>query len=266
MPHGTTPATLAFVPEGLEVELYRRAAEAVVGRRISAFHVDERLTTDALADRLVGERVTATARVGKLLLLDTSGPTFGLHFGMTGRIVVDDAAPIDRLEYGGGRDDTSWDRLRVAFDDGGHLRVSDPRRWARFSLDPDTSRLGPDVLALTRRQLADALAGRRTAVKSVMLDQHAVAGFGNLCADEVLWHAGVDPARRADQLRPDEVDALHAAVRRELPKMLRRGGSHTGTISPALRRAMPSCPRDGAPLRRGTVAGRTTVWCSSHQR
>jgi formamidopyrimidine-DNA glycosylase len=256
---------MGSVPEGLEVELYRRAADALVARRIVDIEVDERLTVEPLAARLVGACVLGTRRIGKLLLLDTDGPVLGLHFGMTGRIVVDGQAPIDRLEYGSADDAARWDRLRVTFEDGGQLRVNDPRRWARFTLDPYTSRLGPDVLRLTRRQLAIALARRRTSVKAVLLDQGAVAGLGNLCVDEVLWHASLDPARPADGLGADETAALHTAVRRELPRMLRRGGSLTGTMSPAVRAAIPPCPRDGAPLRRAVIAGRTTVWCSTHQ-
>jgi formamidopyrimidine-DNA glycosylase len=256
---------MGSVPEGLEVELYRRAADAAVGRRIVGVEVDERLTVEPLAARLVGACVLGTRRIGKLLLLDTDGPVLGLHFGMTGRIVVDGQAPIDRLEYGSADDAARWDRLRVTFEDGGQLRVNDPRRWARFTLDPDTSRLGPDVLRLTRRQLAIALARRRTSVKAVLLDQGTVAGLGNLCVDELLWHASLHPARPADGLSAEETAALHTAVRRELPRMLRRGGSHTGTMSPAVRAAIPPCPRDGAPLRRAVIAGRTTVWCSTHQ-
>jgi formamidopyrimidine-DNA glycosylase len=257
---------MAAVPEGLEVELYRRAAEVAVGRRIAGVDVDERLTVEPLVPRLVGARVLGTRRIGKVLLLDTDGPVLGLHFGMTGRIVVDGRAPIDRLEYGSAGDAARWDRLRVTFDDGGHLRVNDPRRWARFTLDPDTSRLGPDVLALTRRELAAALAPRRTSVKAVLLDQGAVAGLGNLCVDEVLWQAAIHPGRRADGLTTEEIAALHAVLRRELPRMLRRGGSHTGTVSPAVRADLRPCPRDGAPLCRAAIAGRTTVWCSTHQR
>jgi formamidopyrimidine-DNA glycosylase len=253
------------VPEGLEVELYRRAAEATIGRRIGGVEVDDRLTVEPLAPRLVDEHVVAARRIGKLLLLDTTGPTLGLHFGMTGRIVVDGRGPIERLQYGAAGDLSHWDRLLVTFDDGGQMRVNDPRRWSSYTLDPDTCGFGPDLLRVTRPQLAAALARRRTAVKAVLLDQRAVAGLGNLCVDEVLWRAGVEPARSADSLNPEEIAALHAAIRRDLPRMLRRGGSHTGTLSPDLRRVLGACPLDGAPLLRSTVAGRTTVSCSRHQ-
>jgi formamidopyrimidine-DNA glycosylase len=254
------------VPEGLEVELYRRAAAAATGRRISTLVVDERLTADPLRDVLCGAVVRRADRIGKLLLLRTDAATLGLHFGMTGRLVVDGRAPIDRLEYGAVRDDAAWDRLEVCFDDGGVLRVNDPRRWARFSLDPPTDAFGPDLLSVTPCELGAALTGRRTALKAVLLDQRAVAGLGNMCVDEVLWQSGLSPSRRAGELTSRDVAALAGAMAEHLPAMLRRGGSHTGTISPAVRAALPPCPRDGVPLARTVVGGRTTIWCPAHQR
>lgn len=252
------------MPEGLEVEIYRRAARATVGRAIASVVADDRCSGPGL-HTLEGEVVDGTARVGKQLVIETSGPSLGLHFGMTGRLVVDDAAAIERLEYASGRDDPRWDRLTVAFDDGGVLRVNDPRRWSRAELAPDLSRLGPDMFDVTAEQIAAAFARRGVAVKAVLLDQQAVAGLGNLCVDEVLWHAGIAPTVPARDLASSDVHRLHRVMMEQLPSMLERGGSHTGTLDPTVRAELPGCPRDGAPLRRGTVAGRTTVWCPVHQ-
>jgi formamidopyrimidine-DNA glycosylase len=145
------------------------------------------------------------------------------------------------------------------------MRVNDPRRWAVFTLDPDTGRLGPDVFDLTPELLVSRLTRRSAAIKSVLLDQSVVAGFGNMCIDEVLWHAGISPERRADELDPADVESIVTATQEHLPAMLARGGSHTGTIDPAVRANLPPCPRDGAALSRDTVGGRTTIWCRVHQ-
>jgi formamidopyrimidine-DNA glycosylase len=254
------------VPEGLEAEIYRRAVERAVGRTVTAVTVDERQpSAGELRTVLRGRTVTGARRRGKHVLVDLDGLTLGLHFGMTGRLIVDGAAAIDRLEYGSGRDDPAWDRLTVSLSGGGHLRVNDPRRWARFVVDPDLSALGPDFLTLTTGELAAACASRRAPIKAVLLDQTSVAGFGNMCVDEVLWHAGVAPARPARSLARGEITAISRGSRRHLPAMLRRGGSHTGTIDPSVRAALPPCPRDGVALRRTVVGGRATVWCPAHQ-
>ena len=258
------------MPEILEVETYRRAAEAVVGRRIvevgapDAWFLKRGLTPEALVAALTDAEVIAARRRGKLLLLDTDAAVLGLRFGMTGRLVVDGLAAIDELEYGSRRDDPAWDRLALGFDGGGTLRLNDPRRLGGVELDPDERVLGVDALAVTERQLAAALAGSHAPLKARLLDQTRVAGVGNLLADEALWRAGLDPARPAADLSPEEVRRLHRALRRTLKVLGERGGSHLGDLQPA-RRQGGRCPRDGTPLDRRTIGGRTTYSCPSHQ-
>src|SRR5438128_11341827 len=86
------------------------------------------------------------------------GPTLGLRFGMTGRLLVDDAIGVNELQYSSHRLDAGWDRFVVHFADGGDLRINDPRRLGGVQLDPDEDRLGPDAASITYRELADALA------------------------------------------------------------------------------------------------------------
>lgn len=253
------------VPEGLEVEIYRQAAVRLTGRRLLRVTADDRVAPPVVAASIEGAVVVGVRRIGKLLLLDTDGPVVGVHFGMTGRIIVDGAAPIERLEYGSSRDDPRWHRFVAELEGGGSLCIADPRRWARVELDPDESRLGPDLLSIGPGQLEAACRTRRRAVKAVLLDQSLIAGLGNLCADEVLFTAGLHPARPAGELTVAELGALHDAIVTRLPQMLDDGGSHRGVLSPEVRAGLPSCPLDGAPLRRGRHAGRTTVWCSAHQ-
>jgi formamidopyrimidine-DNA glycosylase len=255
------------VPEVLEVELTRRAAVDLVGRRVVGIERTDPLIVASDVDAAVpGCVIEAVGRRGKVLVLHTDGPSIGLHFGMTGRLLRDGAAAaIDRLAYGAASDHERWDRWVARLDDGSRLRFHDPRRLGRIWLHPDLDLLGPDALTLTRRQLAAAFAGRRAPIKAVLLDQAAIAGLGNMLVDEVLWWAGLDPHRHARSLDADEVAALHRAIRRRLPVMLRRGGSHTGTLAPAERGAVGWCPRDGAALARDVVGGRTTIWCPAHQ-
>ncbi len=256
------------MPEVLEVELTRRAAAGqLVGRTIvDVVRTDPLVVDDGVDAEVPGARVEGIDRRGKLLLFRTDGPVVGMHFGMTGRLLVDNDAVIERLAYSGTSRDSVWDRWAVRLDDGRIVRLHDPRRLGRVRLDPDLSRLGPDALTLRRVDLAAALAGRRAPLKAVLLDQSAVAGLGNLLVDEFLWWASLDPRRLAGALMPDDVGRLHGTIRRRLPIMLRRGGSHTGTLSPEVRSTGGWCPRDGGELARATVGGRTTIWCPSHQR
>jgi formamidopyrimidine-DNA glycosylase len=261
------------MPEGLEAEIWRRACEPLVGRTVVEVDGDARVVpVDIRA--VVGAHILAVRRRGKVVLIDTDHVTIGLHFGMTGRLIVDGSAPIERLAYASARDEADWDRMTLWTDAAAGVdhrqvpavRFNDPRRLGRVSLDPDLDHLGVDITAVTARRLATALQTRRTAVKTALLDQTVVAGLGNLCADEVLWWSGIDPHRRTDALGEDDVARLAQAIRRRLPVMLGRGGSTTGVLDPDVRARCAPCERDGTPLRRDTIGGRTAVWCPSHQR
>ncbi len=258
------------MPEALEVELYRRAAEPVVGRTIvkvvapDAWFLKGGTTPAQVRRILTGCTVTGARRRGKLLLLDTDGPVLGLRFGMTGRLVVDDVAPIDELVYASRRDARGWDRFALRFASGGTLRINDPRRLGGVELAPDEHALGPDALALSLGELTTALSGSTAPLKARLLDQNRIAGIGNLLGDEILWRAGLDPARAAGSLDTKERRRLHGHVRRVLSELLRRGGSHMGDLQDQRHRD-GICPRDGTALARRTIGGRTTFSCPSHQ-
>jgi formamidopyrimidine-DNA glycosylase len=256
------------VPELPEVEAYRRLAEKALGRRIVAVDAPDAwyLKGGASPAVLVGHRFTTARRIGKLLLLDTDdGPTLGLRFGMTGRLLVDGTAGVDSLLYSSNRGLDAWDRFAVRFEDGGDLRVRDPRRLGGVLLDPDEALLGPDAVTLTVAQLRTALAGSSAPLKARLMDQARLAGIGNLLADEVLWRAGLAPTRAAGSLSAAEVRRLHRHLVGTVADLMGRGGSHTGDLM-GERMSGGVCPKDGTPLRRDTVGGRTTFWCPTHQR
>ena len=257
------------MPEGLEAEIWRRSAQPLVGRTVASVWCDERVAPAGLADEFVGAEIRSVRRRGKVVLVDTDGPVLGLHFGMTGRLVVDGRSPIERLEYASGADRAEWDRLRLetvpSTGTGPALRMNDPRRLGRISLDPDLSHLGPDLLSVTAPELGRAFERRRIAVKTALLDQHVVAGLGNLCADEVLFWSGVAPARLVHTLGEPDLEAISGACRERLPIMLAAGGSTHGELSPDVRAEVGACPIDGGHLRRASINGRTAVWCETHQ-
>lgn len=264
------------MPESIEIERYRRLAERVIGRMVSSvdapdgWFLKEGLTPAALADAVTGRTFTSARRIGKLLLLDTAGrtgagPTLGLRFGMTGRLLVDGAANVEDLQYSSMRDEPAWDRVTFHLADGGDLRIRDPRRLGGVHLDPDEDRLGADVLSITPKALRAALAGSTAPLKARLLDQRRVAGIGNLIADEVLWRAGLDPARPAGSLTDAELRRLHRHLRRTVDDLLARGGSHQGDAYRS-RAAGERCPKDGTPMVRRTVGSRTTWSCPHHQR
>jgi formamidopyrimidine-DNA glycosylase len=261
----------------LEVEAYRALAErAALGRPISAvdapdlWYLKRGLVPDAF-QVLIGCRLSAARRLGKLLLLDTAGPdgvagpVLGLRFGMSGRLVVDGAAGVTELRHSTNVPLARYDRFGLLFSDGGYLRVRDPRRLGGAQLDPAEAELGPDAGAVTAAHLRAALAAGRTPLKTRLMDQSRLAGIGNLIADEVLWRAGLSPLRPAGGLSANELRRLHRHLRATVAELGARGGSHTGDLMNE-RRSGGVCPTDGRSLQRATVGGRTTWWCPWHQK
>lgn len=265
------------MPELPEVEGYRELAErAALHRPVAAvdapdaWYLKRGLVAAGAQAALVSRQLVGARRRGKLLLLDAAPQdaepdvVVGLHFGMSGRLIVDGLASVDRLLYAPSGDPNRHDRFTLRFADGGWLAMRDPRRLGAVELDPDEERLGPDALTATPADLRRALGGSSVALKARLLDQSRLAGVGNLIADEVLWRAGLAPARPANSLTANELRRLHRHVATGLADLIRRGGSHLGDLQPE-RRPGGHCPRDHAELSRGVVGGRTTWWCPRHQ-
>jgi formamidopyrimidine-DNA glycosylase len=253
------------------VECYRLLAEGVLGRPIASigcpdpWYLKGAASAPLLAGVLEGHRIVGARRIGKLLLLDVDdGPVVGIRFGMTGTLMIDGDDAVGPLRYAPTRSDPAWVRWSVTFADGGGLIVHDPRRLGGVSLDPDVSVLGPDASAIGAAGLRRVLSGSSAPLKARLLDQSRIAGIGNLIADELLWRAGLSPHRPAESLSPTEIRRLHRHLGRTLSDLTERGGSHTGDLMPE-RQSGGICPKDGTPLRRSTVGGRTSWWCPSHQ-
>jgi len=247
------------MPELPEAERARRILETVIGRRIAA--VDDRDSyvcrphqPGEIADALIGHVPVSAHRRGKFLWLETAdGPTLGLHLGMAGHIVLDGAADAVR-----------WDRFALEFDDGTRLALRDKRRLGRAVLNPDLGHVGPDAALIGRDDFRRLIGAGRAPVKARLLDQGAIAGVGNLLADQALWQARIAPGRSVADLSVEELDRLRRELRSAIRSAIRNGGAHTGSFV-AARGREGSCPRSGDPLSRAVIGGRTTYWCPTCQ-
>jgi formamidopyrimidine-DNA glycosylase len=266
------------MPELPEVESARSVIErAGLGRVIadvddSDAYVCRPHRRGEIRDALVGRRLEAAHRRGKSMWCDVSadGPTLGIHLGMSGKIVIasDDGDEIDGGDYWEGRrlpGDYRWARFALTFSDGGRLMLVDPRRLGRVRLDPPVELLGPDATTITASEFRAVVNGRSAPVKARLMEQHRIAGVGNLLADEILWQAKINPARPVDEVTPRETGRLFKAVHTAVDAAIAGGGVHTLPIV-AHRHAGGRCPRDGAGMVQGKVGGRTTWWCPKDQR
>ncbi len=279
------------MPELAEVEFGRRVAERVaLGRRIERVQcAEDRIVFEGVAPRTVarvlrGRTVDGVRRHGKQLWFELDERPWPLfHFGMTGAFRVRSEQPLS-LESSAREPDESWPprftKIRIWLEDGGELVMTNARRLGRIRLQRDPlaerplSTLGFDPLTGLPRlaEFRGLIAARGGAVvKGLLLDQGFAAGVGNWIADEVLYGAAIDPRRKVRTLTPEEVKAVHGALRAVIRKAVsvdaRKDRFPKGWLFHARwgKKREATLP-DGARVEHMTVAGRTTAWVPSRQR
>jgi formamidopyrimidine-DNA glycosylase len=224
------------MPELPEVETVRRGLQRhVAGRRISAVEVGRervvrRTSREALIDGLTNTVVERADRRGKYLLLPLdSGDTLMLHLRMSGQLLLAEPGPSPPLHT----------HVVLSLDDGRQLWFVDPRTFGEvvvFAPDrvavevPELARLGPDPIAddLDRAALRSILRSTGRALKPLLLDQHAIAGIGNIYADEILHDARLHPGRAANSLPTRAEARLHDSMLGVLTAAIGAGGSTLG--------------------------------------
>lgn len=255
------------MPELPDVEVYRRELQSkALNQRIAAVDVKSprilgRFPAKRFIEGLRGRRLTGTQRHGKRLYatLDGGG-VLALHFGMTGA-----------LRYFAGEDpEPAFDRVRIDFENGRHLGYYNRRMIGRVALLDDAQadiaarELGPDALDLDPETFRERLAGSRGAIKSVLMDQTAIAGIGNIYADEILFQARVHPQARTAELDAATIRRIHKTMQAVLKKAIERGAEPERLPRNFLiprREAGETCPACGGRIARVAVGGRSTYFC-----
>jgi formamidopyrimidine-DNA glycosylase len=223
------------VPELPEVETVRRGMVSfVVGRRIERVEIGRertvrRTSRQELIDGLTGATITSIGRRGKYILcsLDT-GDQLMIHLRMSGRVLVSEAGSPRPdhthvvLHLGGAPTQEVWFVDPRTF---GEMVVFDPEHVA-VEL-PELARLGVDPITdgLSVPQLGNIVRGRARQLKPLLLDQHVIAGIGNIYCDEILHRSRLRPDRLAATLKPAEVRRLHDAIHSILGAAIEAGGS-----------------------------------------
>ena len=250
------------MPELPEVETIRRSLDrTVLNRTISVISGSTPTIDLEHLPPLTGSVIRATARHGKYLFVDLDpGSSLVFHFGMTGDLVL-----VSRDDP-----DPPYTRAVVLFDDGTRLAFTDSRRFGRLAWVPDREafvafrKLGPDALNISRERFLSLVAGSRRQVKMFLLDQHRIAGIGNIYADEVLFQSGIRPLSSLQDIDPARLSLLAAAI----PHVLRTAvdlavdfDHYPGTWIIPHRSPGERCPCCDEPIDRVMVAGRYAYFC-----
>lgn len=292
------------MPELPEVEtVVRGLRPALEGRVIASLTLSpHRLRfpyPEGFADKLKGRRIATVRRRAKYILASLEGgDTLLWHLGMTGRFTVKPAKGPAR-NLGEFYDETASDvaeagtHEHVAFllDDGSRITYSDPRRFGFADLmadaEMDTHKLlkdiGPEPLGneFNSAHLARQFHRKKAPLKAALLDQHVVAGLGNIYVSEILHRSRLRPARAAGTVKAEKLDLIIRNTRSVLEEAITAGGStlqdfaHADGSPGAFQQRFLVYDREGEPCQtpacKGTIkrivqSGRSSFYCPKCQK
>ena len=278
------------MPELPEVETVARRLRsgqpALLGRTITAVEVAWRRTVatpivERFSADLVGRQVSAIRRHGKVIMIETknvegrdqntekagrSDLKFLLvHLRMSGRL---DVLPRSQAF-------TPHARVVCLLDQDLALCFDDTRKFGRMWLVDDPNEvigdLGPDALEMRQSDFVTQLRSKKGLLKPVLLDQHLIAGVGNIYADESLHRAGLHPQRPANSLSEAEAVRLHGIVQAVLHEGIQANGASFDWVYPGgnfqnnfrvYGQTGKPCDQCGAPIQRLIVGQRSTHFCA----
>lgn len=269
------------MPELPEVETIRRVIEPQIkGLVITEMAVRRPEVTaypgaDEFCRRLAGQTISHMTREGKFLIIHLkSKDRIILHLRMTGCLLL---VPADCAEE-------KYTHVVFSLNNGRELRFSDMRRFGRFWLiregETDTysgmGKLGVDPLApeCNAAYLSEHLHKRRKTIKECLLEQTVVAGIGNIYSDEILFAAGIYPARPANSLKHTEWERLAEAITERISYFIEKNAitpeeyletkgqdyRNTPFLQVYGQESRP-CPKCGQTLCRMVIGGRSSVYC-----
>jgi formamidopyrimidine-DNA glycosylase len=281
------------MPELPEVETVRRGlAPAMEGARIARAEVNRPdlrwPLPERMAERLTGVTINRLRRRSKYILADLdTGESLLIHLGMSGRMMVsgvmlgefhlDHPAPLKH------------DHVVLHMESGARVTFNDARRFGAMDLvrtDREAAHwllagLGPEPFGNDFHEdyLIEALKRRATPIKSALLDQHVVAGLGNIYVCEVLHRAGIDPRRQAKRISNQRIASLVLIIRDVLSEAIEAGGSslrdhrqadgELGYFQHSFHvydREDAPCQQCATPIRRIVQAGRSSFFCPQCQK
>lgn len=261
------------MPELPDVQVFKQYVDATsLHHAIDAVYMREPALVKGVAPRTIrrhlkGHALASARRHGKYLFLDIADDPdwLLLHFGMTGS-----------LDYSRGSGEPDYTKLRLDFRNGYRLAYINKRKLGRISLVPDVDDfidaqgLGPDPLAddFDLGAFRSVLDGRRGTIKGLLMNQSAMAGLGNVYADEVLFHASIHPETPVGLLDDDAVEAVYETLGQVVQAAIDARADVEQMPSTWLlphREPDATCPRCGGTISRIEVSGRATYFCTQHQ-
>jgi formamidopyrimidine-DNA glycosylase len=251
------------MPELPEVHGYQQYINATALRqKIVAMECrDDRLLKKSIAEfknQLIGEEWVATDRIGKYLFVTLSnGVVLVMHFGMTGRPnYYHDADHRPRFGH-----------IVLTFENGYHFAFENKRKFGWWDITDSVEgfriahKLSKDARDLSLSEFKDAVSGRKTAIKNIIMNQSVTAGVGNWIADDVLYQSRIHPQTKASDLDEKQLHIIYDKLQHVIEVAIDKEAHYVDFPDYFLihnRKGRDHCFHTGDELIKIKVGGRTT--------
>ncbi len=283
------------MPELPEVQtVVTQLRKKIVGKTIARFWSDWQkkiLTPPTTFRRLTkGATISGTRRLGKHVIIDLSNDySIVAHLKMTGHFLIKNEGNRQSRAFTADRVNGYIHHI-FTFTDGTTLEFSDMRKFGWLKLMktgevetlPSIASLGVDALSptLNQKMFGELLLLRANRpIGEMLLEQHHIAGIGNIYRSEALFLAGVLPMRRISTLSFDEEKKILPAIKRVLRLAVRLRGTSDGdfrdtdglegrfqkTLSVYGRTKKP-CKKCGTIIERKVLGSRSVFFCPHCQK
>jgi formamidopyrimidine-DNA glycosylase len=260
------------MPELPEVEAFGRYLDrtsldkTIKNVEIKSPELIQNVDVSDLKEKLEGHKFKYTKRYGKYTFTSLDNDFWLiLHYGMTGR-----------LKYFQNHDEAPrYDRLLINFEDESHLAFDDPRKFGKINLTSsiedfiNEKKLGPDALEIDFKTFKEIFEKRKGAIKSALMDQHIIAGIGNIYSDEILFQACIHPKVPSNKLDSTQIERIFKVMKNVLKtsvnKRIMNEGLPDSFIIPH-RRKNGKCPNSDIDLKTVKVSSRTAYYCPECQK
>lgn len=258
------------MPELPEVSYFKKYLDSTsLHKKIGKLEYPEKKilqdSPQAISRALKDAEFTRSRRIGKYLVLESDkSKVLVFHFGMTGK-----------FEFSNEEQPPDYTRLIIHFKDNSKLFFVCPRKFGKVYLADSFEdfkkehKLGTDAMDLNKDEFLQLLEGKKGSIKSALMDQHLIAGIGNLYSDEVLFQSKVHPKSNIAKLSEEEKEEIFRKIREVLEVVTKSrmdGSKLPDSYLTSHRDEGENCPKCSGKIKITKVSGRSTYYCSGCQK
>ncbi len=260
------------MPELPEVESFgryldRTSRDKIIEKvEVKSPELLQNVDADVLKEKLEGHMFKYTKRYGKYTFTSLDSDFWLiLHYGMTGR-----------LKYFKKQEEAPhYDRLLITFEDESSLAFDDPRKFGKINLTSSAEefvsekKLGHDALEIDIKNFKEIFKKKKGAIKSVLMDQHVIAGIGNIYSDEILFQTCIHPKTPVNKLNNAQIELIFKVMKNVLKTSVDKkmaGEELPDSFLIPHRKKNGKCPNSNIKLKTIRISSRTAYYCPQCQK